>query len=84
MTPDEIKKNLGMTDNALDYLEGKQKEVLEGIWSLAQIGEPSDAVKLKALTTMLNKLVPDRTKMELDVKSTAPYETLLKNLEKGA
>ena len=80
-TPEEMKKELGMGESALDYLELKQKAIIDNIWALAQSSEPQDAVKLKANTVLLNKLVPDRTKMELDLKSQAPYEMLKKALE---
>jgi hypothetical protein len=58
------------------YLESKQKEILDRIIDLSVNGENTDSVKLKANVTLLNKLVPDRTKMELDIKSKAPYDML--------
>ena len=68
--------------NVIEYLEKIQKDCIDRIISLSKSGMPDDAVKLKANTTLLNKLVPDRTKMDLDIKNQAPYEFLLKNLKK--
>lgn len=69
--------------NAIEYLEGMYKATIDRIESLARDGKPEDAVKLKANSTLLNKLLPDRTKMELDIASKSPYEMLLRNLENG-
>ena len=67
--------------NVIDYLEEKEKDIFNKIWTIACEGQSDDAVKLKALMGLYNKVRPDRTKLDLDVKSTAPYEALLKNLE---
>lgn len=74
------RESLGL--NAIDYLEEKEKEIFDKIWKVACDGQSDDSVKLKALQGLYNKIRPDRTKLDLDVKSTAPYEALLKNLEK--
>lgn len=76
------KKKLGMEDNAIVYLEEKQKEIIDRILELSKSGKNEESVKLKANVTLLNKLVPDRTKMELDLKSQAPYDMLKAALEK--
>ena len=73
------RESLGL--NAIDYLNEKEMEVFNKIWVIACEGQSDDAVKLKALMGLYNKVRPDRTKLDLDVKSTAPYEALLKNLE---
>ena len=69
---------LGM--NAIDYLDEMEMEVFGNIMNLARKGKPSDAVRLKANMAVYNKIRPDRTKLDLDVKCTAPYEVLVKNL----
>ena len=82
MRTNEDKKRELLGLNAIDYLEEKEKEIFDKIWVLAEQGKMDDAVKLKALQGLFNKIRPDRTKLDLDVKSTAPYEVLLKNLKK--
>jgi hypothetical protein len=72
------RESLGL--NAIDYLEEKEKEVFEKIWTIACEGQADDSVKLKALQGLYNKIRPDRTKLDLDVKSQAPYEALMRNL----
>lgn len=69
--------------DAITYLEHKIKEVIERIEGLAVLSEPKDSVKLKANIALLNKILPDRTKMDLDIKNSAPYELLKKHLEEG-
>lgn len=74
---------LGMEDNAIEYLEGKHKEIIGRIEELSKTGKNEDSVKLKANVTLLNKILPDRTKMELDLKSKAPYDMLREALKEG-
>lgn len=70
------KVDTSVTDNAIAYLEEQQRAIIDRIIDLSKSGENTDSVKLKANVTLLNKLVPDRTKMELDLKSVAPYDML--------
>ena len=70
----------GKDFNVIEYLESLQKAAVDNAWQLAQTGGNEDSVKLKANQLILNKLIPDRTKMDLDIKSNAPYDLLLKNL----
>ncbi len=67
--------------DALEYLEHKKKQVIEKIEALADSGTQYDAVKLKALQVLLNKVMPDRTKLDVDIKNNAPYDMLMKNLK---
>ena len=67
--------------NMIVYLEKFQKKVIDKIVTLSETGTEKDSVKLKANQAILNKLLPDRTKMDLDVKNNAPYEILLKQLK---
>jgi hypothetical protein len=69
--------------NVMDYLEKIQKQTVDNIIELSNTGTEKDSVRLKANQVILNKLVPDRTKMDLDIKNNAPYDVLLKSLEKG-
>ncbi|HEY6020121.1 MAG TPA: hypothetical protein VIY48_09530 [Candidatus Paceibacterota bacterium] len=66
--------------NGIEYLEKKQQEIITRIEVLAQTGKNDDAVKLKANSVLLNKIMPDRTKMDVDVRSNAPYDMLRKAL----
>lgn len=65
-----------------DYLEQREREIFNAIWEIGQNGKPDDNVKLKALTKLYDKIRPDRTKMEMDIKVQAPYDLLLKNLKR--
>ena len=67
----------------IEYLEEMEKSVVDRIVDISMTGKESDAVRLKANTTLLNKLLPDRTKMEVDVRSAAPYDKLLEKLGQG-
>ena len=69
--------------NMIVYLEKFQKKTLDRVLEIAESGTEKDAVKLKANTALLNKLLPDRTKMDLDVKAQAPYDKILEQLNKG-
>lgn len=60
------------------YLEGRVMEYVKGIEAIAQTGSNEDSTRLKAYTTLLNKRVPDITKMDLDIKNTSPYELFMK------
>jgi hypothetical protein len=60
--------------NMIEYLEGFQKKTIDNIQKIAEDGTEKDAVKLKANQVLLNKLLPDRTKMDLDIHNMSPYE----------
>lgn len=66
--------------NMVEWLEKKEKEIVERIEVLAKSGSNDDAVKLKANATLWGRIRPERTKMEVDVANKSPYELLLKNL----
>lgn len=68
--------------NVIEYIEKIQKKTVDNIIALSESGTEKDAVKLKANQVLLNKLVPDRTKMDLDIRSQAPYEKIMEQLEK--
>lgn len=68
--------------NMIVYLEKFQKKTIDRVLEIAENGTEKDAVKLKANTALLNKLLPDRTKMDLDVRAQAPYDKILEQLEK--
>ena len=67
--------------NVIDYIEKFQKRTVNKILKLSESGTEKDSVKLKANLAILSKLVPDRTKMELDMRNSAPYDLLKKHLE---
>jgi hypothetical protein len=69
--------------NVIIYLEKLQKKVVDNIIRLSEDGTEKDAVKLKANTTLLNKLVPDRTKLDVDIRSQAPYDKIMEQIEKA-
>lgn len=68
--------------NVVIYLEQLQKQIVDRIVRLSEEGTERDAVKLKANQVLLNKLVPDRTKLDVDIRSQAPYEKIMEQLNK--
>ena len=69
--------------NIIIYLEKLQKKVVDNIIRLSEEGTEKDSVKLKANQVLLNKLVPDRTKLDVDIRSQAPYDRIMEQLNKG-
>ena len=70
--------NMGVLEIKAEY----KRRILNKIWAIANSGEKGDdEVRLKALQVILAKIMPDKTKMEVDVKSQAPYAALVKALE---
>ncbi len=63
------------------YMAGRVKEYIADIEYIAKHGTNDDSTKLKACTVLLNKIMPDRTKMDVDIKNQAPYEILMKQLK---
>jgi hypothetical protein len=46
--------------DAKDILEKRKADIIDRIWAIGDKGKPSDSVKLKAWTTLLNKSMPDK------------------------
>lgn len=63
------------------YMAARVRQYVEGIEYIAKSGTNDDSTRLKAYSTLLNKVMPDKTKMDLDIKSQAPYDALKKALE---
>lgn len=76
-----------MTQSEMDnldpqkYLQLKIMEIIGRIEKLARNGKPEETVKLKANQVLLNKIMPDMNRLDLDIKSVAPYEALKKAIE---
>ena len=66
--------------NMVEWLEDKEKQIVERIEDLAVNGKPEDAVKLKANATLWGRIRPERTKMEVDVANKSPYELLMRKI----
>jgi len=64
----------------VEYVEMKQKALIDRIDTLGVSGKPEDAVKLKANAILLNKIMPDLTKNEVKI-TVSPYERIKRALE---
>jgi hypothetical protein len=65
------------------YVGKYTKMAVDNIVKIAKEGMPEDAVRLKANSVLLNKIVPDQTKVEMDMGKMAPYELFMKKVGKG-
>jgi hypothetical protein len=66
--------------DAFEYLEHKKMQIIKGIESIADTGTQDDSTRLKAHALLLGKIMPDQTKLSVDVRSKAPYDALLDKL----
>jgi hypothetical protein len=66
---------------AQDYLESKRQEIIERIEKLAQSGELEDAVKLKANQILLNKILPDKTRLDIGYDKKSPIELIMEQMK---
>jgi hypothetical protein len=78
---DEIVKGdkLDSGQNAVEYLETVQLAIVKKLYELSESGKMDDGVKLGAAKALLNKIVPDKTKVEL-VGEESPMDKLRKAL----
>lgn len=65
---------------SLDVLQASTGFLLTEILHLARSSE-FDAIRLKALQIILNKILPDITESRLEVSVVSPYERILKDME---
>lgn len=65
-----------------DYLKVKEKEIFDRIWELGVSGENADAVKLKALSKLYDKIKPDKKQIDVEFDGKSPYEALKEQFEK--
>lgn len=61
----------------LDYLDVKEKEIFTHIYNIGLTGTNDDSTRLKALTTLFGKIRPDKTRLDVSMKSVAPYDTIM-------
>ena len=66
--------------DTIDYLKVKEKEIFDRIWELGTCGENADAVKLKALCKLYDKIRPDKKQVDLEF-TKSPYEMLKEAME---
>src|SRR5574340_579249 len=64
----------------VEYLTQKVGTIITRVEAIATSGTSDDNVKLKANLALLNKIVPDVTRNEIEVKRS-PYERFLEMLE---
>ena len=69
--------------DAFQYLKDRQLKILKRIEKLSESGELEDAIKLKASQILLNKVMPDITKHEIEMPKS-PYELILEQIQKQA
>lgn len=71
------------TQDAFEYLKERQLKYIRRIEKLSESGELEDAVKLKASQILLNKILPDKTRHEVEMLKS-PYELILEQIQKQA
>jgi hypothetical protein len=64
----------------VEYIEKKQRAIIDRVEGIACSGRLEDAVKLKANLALLNKVLPDIQKSEVTV-TISPYQRILNALE---
>lgn len=63
--------------NIVTYLEKFQKDVVDRVVYISTSGCEKDNVKLKANIKLLDKFVPDKQRLDIDVNGKAPLAFLL-------
>ena len=71
-------------ETVLDYLHRLDRQIIQRIDHIARLGEAGDSVKLKANIALLNKILPDLTRADLEIRSEAPYKKIAKFIENEA
>lgn len=66
-----------------DYLAVLEQEVVNNIYAIGRVGTNDDSTKLKAWHILFNKIRPDKTRLDIHIKSKAPYELIMKAIEEN-
>ncbi len=84
LTEEEINKIVDDPNvSALEFKEILKREIIKDVFQLAKSGVKGDEVKLKARLKLLDKIMPDQSSVDLNLRSQAPYEQLLNELKNG-
>lgn len=67
-----------------DYLAAMEQEVVKNIYDIGKEGTNDDSTRLNAWKVLFNKIRPDKTRLDISIKSRAPYDLIMQAIEEDS